>query len=79
MYLPKRSYDNVFDSRMEPLSKESALPRRALPDRDQKLLDATVLIKELSLDEDLGYFVSRCIHGTPCTNDVHGLHYQTNA
>ena len=79
MYSPKRSYDNTCDNRMEPFSKESLPPRRALPDRDQKLLDATVMIKDLSLDKDLGYFVSRCTHGNSCANDVHGLHYTTNA
>lgn len=73
MYFPKRSCDNEPDDKVEPL------PMRALPDREQNLLDATVIIKELSLDEDLGYFVSRCIHGDSCTNDIHGLHYQTNA
>lgn len=73
MYFPKRSCKNVSDNKIEPF------PMRALADREQKLLDATVIIKELSLDQDLGYFVTKCTHGLPCVNDVHGLHYQTNA
>lgn len=73
MYFPKRSYDNVSDGTVE------YKPTRALTARNQNLLDATVIIKELSLDEDLGYFVTKCAHGNPCANDVHGLHYLTNA
>lgn len=73
MYSPKRSCSDVSANNIEPL------PMRALAARDQALLDSTVIIKELSLDEDLGYFVTKCTHGNPCTNDVHGLHYQTNA
>lgn len=73
MYSPKRSCGNVSDG------TRKYNPMRALADRDQALLDSTVIIKELSLDEDLGYFVTKCTHGNPCTNDVHGLHYQTNA
>lgn len=73
MYDPKRGCENVSANKIEPF------PMRALADREQKILDATVLIKDLSLDQDLGYFVTKCTHGNPCTNDVHGLHYRTNA
>lgn len=73
MYYPKRSHSNVSDSTIE------CNPMRALADRDQVLLDSTVIIKGLSLDEDLGYFVTKCTHGNPYANDVHGLHYLTNA
>lgn len=73
MYYPKRSCKNVSDDKIE------YHPMRALGEQDQALLDATVIIKELSLDHDLGYFVSKCNHGNPCANDVHGLHYKTNA
>lgn len=73
MYFPKRSCGNVSDGTIE------YKPMRALTARDQALLDSTVFIKNMSLDEDLGYFVTKCVHGNPCTNDVHGLHYQTNA
>ena len=73
MYSPKRSCGNVSDGTIE------YNPMRALADRDQALLDSTVIIKNLSLDNDLGYFVTKCIHGNPCVNDIHGLHYQTNA
>lgn len=71
-YSPKRSCSNVPDGTIE------YNPMRALAARDQALLDATIIVKDLSLDKDLGYFVSKCIHGNPCANDVHGLHYQTN-
>lgn len=73
MYYPKRSCSNAPDGTNE------YNPMRALATRDQALLDSTVIIKELSLDNDLGYFVTKCTHGNPCTNDVHGLHYQTTA
>lgn len=73
MYFPKRRCENVSDNKSE------SFPTRSLPDRDQTLLDAAVAINSCSFDKDLGYFVSRCIHGNPCANDVHGLHYQTNA
>lgn len=73
MYSPKRSCDKASDEML------AHFPMRALPDQEQALLDSTVTIKGLSLDEDLGYFVTKCTHGNPCTNDVHGLHYQTNA
>lgn len=73
MYSPKRSCGNVSDGTIK------YNPMRALADRDQTLLDATVIVKDLSLDEDLGYFVTKCTHGNPCANDVHGLHYQQNA
>lgn len=73
MYSPKRSRGNVSDDTIE------YKPMRALAAREQALLDATVFIKDLSLDSDLGYFVSKCAHGDPCFNDVHGLHYQKNA
>lgn len=72
MYNPKRSCENVSDDKIE------YRPMRGLAARNQALLDSTVIINDLSLDEDLGYFVSMCIHGNPCANDVHGLHYQTN-
>ena len=72
MSFPKRSCNNVSDGTI------NYNPTRALGDRDQALLDSTVIVKNLSLDEDLGYFVTKCIHGDPCTNDVHGLHYHTN-
>lgn len=73
MYRPKRGCDNVLNDRIEPL------PMRSLTGREQTLLDSTVIIKDLSLDNDLGYFVTKCAHGNSCANDVHGLHYQTNA
>lgn len=73
MYFPKRSRGNVSDGTVE------YNPTRALAYRDQALLDAGVMIKDLSLENDLGYFVTKCTHGNPCTNDVHGLHYQTKA
>lgn len=73
MYYPKRSYEDVSVGKIE------HNPMRALTGREQTLLDATVIVNDLSLNKDLGYFVSRCIHGDPCANDVHGLHYQTNA
>lgn len=73
MYSPKRSCGNVSDGTIK------YNPTRALADRDQNLLDSTVIIEDLSLDNDLGYFVTKCAHGNPCANDVHGLHYQTNA
>ena len=72
MYYPKRSCENVSGSKIE------SFPMRALADREQKFLDATVVIKDLSLDNDLGYFVTKCAHGNQCANDVHGIHYQTN-
>lgn len=72
MHYLKHSCENVSYDKIEPF------PMRALFAQEQKLLDATVTIKGLSLDEDLGYFVTKCIHGNPCANDVHGLHYQTN-
>lgn len=73
MYSPKLSCDTVTNDNIEPF------PMRALTDREQTLLDATVTINDLSLAKDLGYFVSKCIHSNPHANDVHGLHYQTNA
>lgn len=71
MYAPKRSCSNASNDRIEPL------PMRSLAAKDQALLDSTVIIKDLSLNEDLGYFVTKCAHGDPCANDVHGLHYHT--
>lgn len=73
MYPPKRSRCNASDDTI------NYNPMRALTVRDQALLDATVIVKELSLSDDLGYFVTKCVHGYQCFNDVHGLHYQTNA
>lgn len=73
MYSAQRSCDTVSNAMIEPF------PMRALSDRDQTLLDAVVTINDLSLDKDLGYFVSKCIHGNTHANDIHGLHYQTNA
>lgn len=73
MYFPKRSYEDMSNDKIE------YHPMRALADRDQTLLDTTVAINECSLDKDLGYFVSKCTHGNPNANDVHGLHYQMNA
>ena len=73
MYIPKRGHEDMSYDRVE------YYPTRALSERDQTLLDATVAINGCSLDKDLGYFVSRCTHSNPCTNDVHGLHYQTKA
>lgn len=65
MYFPKRSCGNVSEDTIK------YNPMRALPNRDQALIDSTVIIKELSLTEDLGYFVTKCSDGNPCTNDVH--------
>lgn len=73
MYFPKRGCGNVSDGTIK------YNPMRALDDRDQALLDSTAIIKDLSLDEDLGYFVTKCTHGNTGTNYVHGLYYQTNA
>ena len=73
MHSPKRSCNDLPDGTIK------HTPMRALANRDQALLDSTVIVKDLSLDEDLGYFVTKCVHGNPCANDVHGLHYQTNA
>lgn len=72
MYFPKRCYDNASDDRIE-LS-----PKRALSAQEQTLLDTTVAVNNLSLDKDLGYFVTKRIHGAPCASDVHGLHHQMN-
>lgn len=73
MYFPKHGRENMSDDKIE------HNPMRALSDRDQTLLDAAVTINDLSLGKDLGYFVSKCTHGDPHANDVHGLHYQMNA
>ena len=73
MYSPKRGYEDMSYDRGE------YYPARALSERDQTLLDTTVTINNCSLDKSFGYFVSRCIHGDSCANDVHGLHYQTEA
>lgn len=72
MYSPKHGCSNAPDSTVE------YRPMRALATRDQNLLDSTVIINKLSLYDDLGYFVTKCIHSNPCANDVHGLHYQKN-
>lgn len=71
MYFPKRSCSDVSDGTVE------CKPMRALTARDQSLLDATVIVKDLPLDMELGYFVAKCAHGNPHVVDVHGLHYQT--
>lgn len=65
MYFPKRSYENGSDDTIE------YHPMRALADRDQTLIDTAVTINYGSLDQGLGYFVTKCSNGTPCANDIH--------
>lgn len=65
MYIPKRSCENMSDDKIE------YRPMRGLPDRDQTLIDTAVAINYGSLDQGLGYFVTRCSDGNPCANDIH--------
>ena len=65
MYSPKRSCGNVSDSTIK------YNPMRALAERDQMLIDISIIINGGSLDQTLGYFVTKCHDGAPCANDIH--------
>lgn len=65
MYFPKRSCENVSDDKIY------YHPTRALADRDQTLIDTAVTINHGSLEQGLGYFVTKCSNGDPCVNDIH--------
>ena len=65
MYSPKRGCENVYYDKFE------YHPMRALPDRDQTLIDTAFTINYGSLDQGFGYFVTRCSDGNPCANDIH--------
>lgn len=65
MYFPKRSYENVSNDPIE------YHPMRALADRDQTFIDISAIINSSSVDQALGYFVTKCSDGAPCANDIH--------
>ena len=65
MYFPKRSCEPVSDNKM------AYHPMRALAERDQTFIDISIIINGDSLDQTLGYFVTKCHDGAPCANDIH--------
>lgn len=65
MYIPKRGYEDMSYDRVE------YYPARALSERDQTLIDTAATINYGSIDQGLGYFVTKYSDGTPCANDVH--------
>lgn len=65
MYHPKRGCNNVYYDKFE------YRPKRALNDRDQTLIDTAATINYGSIDQGLGYFVTKCSEGSPYANDVH--------
>ena len=65
MYIPKRGCDNVSDDKLV------YHPMRALTERDQTLIDVSAVINNDSVDQALGYFVTKCSGGAPCANDIH--------
>ena len=65
MYIPKRGYEDVSYDRVE------YYPARALSERDQTLVDTAAAINYGSLEQGLGYFVTKCSDGNPWANDVH--------
>lgn len=46
-------------------------PMRALSERDQTFIDISAIINSSSVDQALGYFVTKCSDGAPCANDIH--------
>lgn len=65
MYYPKRGCDNVSDD------KFVYHPRRALTERDQMFIDISAITNSISVDQALGYFVTKCSDGALCVNDIH--------
>ena len=65
MYIPKRGYDDLTYNNVD------YYPARALSERDQTLVDTAAAINYGSIDQGLGYFVTKCSDGNPCANDVH--------
>lgn len=64
MYHPKRGCENVYYDKFE------YHPKRALPDRDQTLIDTVATINYGSLDKGLAYFVTKFYNGNPYANDI---------
>lgn len=65
MYIPKRGYDDLSYDGVE------YYPARAMSERDQTLVDTAAAINYGSIDQGLGYFVTKCSDGNPCANDIH--------
>lgn len=65
MYHHKHGCENVYYDKFE------YHPKRALADQDQTLIDTAVTINYGSLEQGLGYFVTKCSDGNPCANDIH--------